>query len=721
MNRTAKVFCHFAINSISLSILSAGLPVAQAATEEPELVVTATPEPPRGSRLAAGQTASATKTATPLVEIPQSVSVITRQQMEDQNVRSLNEALRYTPGVAAEQWGGVTAFDQFTIRGFNYSDTGYSDTFQDGLRNTNGLLFGTQQVDPFLLEQIDVLRGPASVLYGLANPGGVIALTSKLPTQQTIRRVEVEGGSNNYGRVGLDFGGALSDDGRVLYRMVATGHLSDGMQRHTKQKGYALAPSVTFNPDDSNSLTLYSRFQYDPNLGAITSLPMEGTLRSNPNGRLAHDAYPGEPRHNTFKRKQSTVGYSYTHSFSDDWSTELKGRYFGETSNYDAVIFGGLQEDMRTINRQTAVSDEHYNTLNFDNQLHGRFDTGDVGHQLLAGVNVDHMRGNADYGSGSVTPLDIYAPRYGEAQFGPTFPWMDNRSKSTQTGVYLQDQLSWQQWRATLGVRHDRSKIINKDYLYGQNYTQRDHATTGRVGINYLFNNGISPYLTWAQSFQPVAGLSRDQKPFDPSRGKLYEAGVKYQPPGTTTLLTAAVYHLTQTKSLTADPEVAGLQVQGGKVRSRGIELEARGALTDQFSVIASYTLQDVEYRKDTPEREGKRPPRVPRTFGSLWVDWQAPDASPVSGLGAAVGGRFSGGTKGGTMEHQVDTGGYGLVDASVRYELGKLDPSLRSGKVQLTAQNLFDRKYVAGCYASDTGCFWGAERSVIAKFIWDF
>ncbi|WP_337024060.1 MULTISPECIES: TonB-dependent siderophore receptor [unclassified Pantoea] len=710
-----------AVTGLSLSLLTLALQSAWAQQNNPTLTVTAQSQESHGSKLSAKESSSATKTDTPLVETPQSVSVITRQQMDDQNARSLNEALRYTPGVAAEQWGGVTAFDQFTIRGFNYSDTGYSDVFQDGLRNTNGLLFGVQQVDPFLLEQVDVMRGPASVIYGLSNPGGVIALTSKLPTRETIRHVEVEGGTDNYGRVGLDFGGALNDSGSVLYRLVATGHLADGMQQGTKLKGYAVAPSITFNPDDNNSLTLYSRFQYDPNLGAITSLPAYGTVFSNPNGKLPLDAYPGEPNHNTFSRKQSTVGYSYTHSFSEDWSTVLKGRYFGETSNYDAVVMSGLNDDMHTISRNTAVSDEHYNTLNFDNQIHGFFDTGSVSHELLTGVSVDHMRGHANYGSGSVSSLDIYHPTYGVAEYGPTAWWQDSRVSSTQTGVYLQDQISWQQWRTTLGIRHDWSKIINKDFLYGQNYEQHDQATTGRIGLNYLFNNGISPYFTWSQSFQPVAGLSRDQQPFKPSRGELYEFGVKYQPPGTSTLLSAAIYNLTQDKSLSSDPVDTAFQTQGGKIRARGLELEARGALTDQFSLIGSYTLQQVKYTQDTQGREGKTPLRVPRTFGALWLDWQAPAGTPVEGLGMAVGGRFSGGTKGGTMDNQFNTGGYGLMDASVRYELGKLDPSLRGGKVQLTAQNLLDRKVVAGCYSTDTGCFWGAGRQVIAKFSWDF
>lgn len=727
MNRfnTTLTGCkHLCATAAGLSVSLGYLPaMAAAEPAEDRLTVVAEAEGAgdAGEGLFANRSRTATKSETPLLETPQSISVITRRQLDDQNVRSLNEALRYTPGVGAEQWGGVTALDQFTLRGFNYGDTGYSDIFQDGLRNTNGLLFGVQQVDPFLLERIEVLRGPASVLYGLANPGGIVALSSKLPVRQRVRHLELEGGTGHYGRAGIDLGGEVNDSGSVLYRLVATGHTANGMARDTKSKGYAIAPSIIFEPDAQNRLTLYSRFQYDPDLGVITSLPAEGTLLSNPNGKLPRDAYPGEPNHNLFRRKQASGGYEFQHAFSEDWSTTLKGRYFGETSNYDAVVLGSLNDDKRTISRSTAVSDEHYNALNFDNQLHGFFDTGEFSHEILTGIAVDHTRGHATYGSGSVTPLDIYNPQYGNAVYGPTLAYQNSRVSATQTGLYLQDQLSWRKWRATLGVRHDWSRIVNEDRLFGQNYTQSDKATTFRAGVNYLFNNGIAPYLTYAQSFQPVSGLSSEQHPFEPSRGELYELGIKYQPPGSQSLFTAAVYHLTQDKSLSTDPNNPSFQTQGGKVRSRGLELEARGALSEQLSLIGSYTLQNVEYVQGSDDRVGKTPLRVPRSFGSLWVDWQAPAGSSAEGLGAGLGGRFSDGTKGGTLNDPFPTGGYGVMDAMVRYQLDRISPSLRGGKIQLTAQNLLNRKYVAGCYSRETGCFYGAGQAVIAKLSWDF
>lgn len=493
-----------------LSILAAG----QVKADDTINVVANTTE---NTGLVATSSKSATKTNTPLLETPQSVSVITRQQMDTQNIRSLNEALRYTPGVAAEQWGGVTAFDQFSIRGFNYGSTGFNDQFLDGLRMTNGLVYGYQQVDPFLLEDISVVRGPASVLYGLASPGGIIAMDSKLPTPQSIHHVEIEAGNNQYQRGSFDLGGKANDDGTILYRIVGTATQRDGQERGTEMRRWALAPSITFQPDFYNKLTLYARVQDDPKMGAQTSLPVAGTVQFNPYGKFPTDAYPGEPDHNTFSRKQAAVGYSLDHFFNDDWSVTLNGRYSEETSKYDAVIFSGLESDYRTIDRSVAASDEHFNTINLDNQLHGKFATGGIDHQLLLGMSWDRFAGHANYASGSVSSLDIYNPVYGQATYGPLIDYQNTRVMNTQTGVYAQDQLSYQQWRATLGVRHDWSSIRTTDYLYSNNnFKQRDDATTLRAGLNYLFENGIAPYFTWAQSFQPTNQLDSSGKPFDP-------------------------------------------------------------------------------------------------------------------------------------------------------------------------------------------------------------
>lgn len=678
------------------------------------------PEGP-GEGILAKRSRTATKTDAAIIDTPQSISVITREQMDKQNARTVNEALRYTPGVAAEQWGGITAYDQLTIRGFNYTSTGIADTFLDGLRLSNGIVFGSQQVDPFLLERVEVLRGPASVLYGLASPGGVVALSSKLPVDQQIRLIELEGGTGSYGRASIDLGGRIDPEGTLLYRFAGTAYTRNEIFGETKTDRIAVAPSLTWRPDDATSLTLSARYQKEPHDGTLASLPAYGTLFPNPNGWLPIDTYPGEPDFNTAVREQTTLGYQFDHKFNDSWSISSRARYAHVDMDIARVILAGLQPDMRTIDRTAEYSKERFDSFAIDNALNGRFETGIVDHNFLLGLNYEYFDGRGDYGVGFAPPLDIYDPVYGSPiSPTPAMMYMDNEVTSHQAGVYLQDQLSFGNWRASLGVRHDWSSIDTVDHLWGASFDQDDQATTVRAGLLYRFDNGVAPYFTYAQSFQPLNQVSASGEPFKPTRGELYEIGVKYQPDGWDGMLSAAVFNLTQDNTLTSDPNNPAISVQAGEVRSRGIELEARARLTDQFSFIGAFTWQDVEYTKDNSGWVGKTPLRVPSHFASAWLAWEAPEGT-FSGLGAGVGVRYNGGTYGGTMASQFQTGNYTLVDAMVSYDFGKKNPQMEGVRLQVNATNLLNERYVAGCYSVSTGCFYGAGRTVTAKLSYQF
>jgi iron complex outermembrane receptor protein len=677
------------------------------------------PEGP-GEGIVAHSTRTATKTNTLLIDAPQSISVVTREQMDRQNVHSINEALRYTPGVATEQWGGVTAYDQLTIRGFNYGDTGVSDTFLDGLRLNNGLLYAIPQFDPFLVERVEVLRGPASVLYGLANPGGIVALSSKLPVDREIRLIELEGGNRRYGRASLDVGGRLNPEGTLLYRFAATAYTRDGLSSGTTTDRFALAPSMTWRPSAQTSLTLNATYTKDPHVGSIQSLPAVGTVFPNPHGWLPINAFSGEPNYNTFRRETATIGYKFDHAFNDSWSISSRGRYMDVASSFAQVMLAGLQPDNRTINRGTAVSQEQFRTFDTDTSLNGRFDTGPIRHDMLVGLGTEYFRGRADYGQGYASPLDIYNPVYGIATITPPFMYMDNGVRSDKLGTYLQDTMSLGRWRVTLGLRHDWSNISTTDHLWGGSFKQHDQATTFRGGALYRFDNGIAPYFTYAQSFQPMNQLSATGEPFKPTRGELYEAGIKYQPAVWPGMLSAAVFNLTQDNTLTADPNNPVLSIQAGQIRSRGIELEARLKLTEQFSFIGAYTWQDVRYTRDNSGLVGKTPLRVPNHIASAWLSWDAPQGT-FFGLGAGVGIRYNGGTYGGTMAQQFQTASFTLVDAMLSYDFGKQNAAMEGVRLQLNAQNLLNERYVAGCYSISVGCFYGAGRTVTAKLSYRF
>lgn len=662
-------------------------------------------------------TRSATRTDEPIGEIPLSVSVVTREQMDAQNVHSINQAFRYAPGIATELSGGSTAFDHLTIRGLT-GESGSSDSFLDGLRQTEGPFYGAQQVDPFLLERMEVLRGPASVLYGMALPGGVLALTSKLPRDESIRLAVLEGGSRGNRRASFDIGGRADQDGVWLYRIAGTAWNSDGLADGAPVRRRAVAPSFTWQPSAATRLTLYARYQDDPALGNYGTIPAEGSVLSNPHGRLPAYLNLGEPGYNTFSRRQRVTGYHFDQRLNDSWSISSSGRYSDIDAHRAVVTTGMLQADQRTVNRSTSVSDTAYHVLILDNQLRGRVVTGAARHELLAGVSWERTGARGNYAGGMAPPLDMYRPVYGAA-IGAPMVYTDNRVHSVNTGLYFQDQVALGNWHTTGGVRYDHSTIGTDDMLgRGGSFKQYDHAVTSRIGTLYRFNNGVAPYATYAQSFRPTNELSASGTPFKPSRGELFETGLKYQPENGDVLLTAALFQLTQDNLLRYDPANQPFKLQGGELRSRGLELEARAKLGRQWSVIAAYTWQHVQYTKGDPDNIGKTPSRVPERFGGVWLAWDAP-----SGLGAALGVRHNGGSWVGdaTLEN-YRTPAFTLLDAQVHYDFGRQSAALKGARMQLNVSNLTGKRYVASCYDPGWGgCFAGQERQVNLTFAYQW
>ncbi|MBN9559330.1 MAG: TonB-dependent siderophore receptor [Alphaproteobacteria bacterium] len=711
----------------SLGSASAQTPASNPSTTDSPAIMTLPPvdvggraESPTGPGVGYVATTSrtATKTDTPILETPQSISTVTRAQMDAQNARSVNEALRYTSGVAAEQRGGTSRYDQLTIRGFNSSTAG-PDQYLDGLKLLNGTYYATQQIDPFLLERIEVLKGPASVLYGQGNPGGILALSSKLPVDERIRDVQIEGGSLGYIRGTVDFGGRLNEDGTLLYRFAGTAFSSGAQDRHTTMERIAIAPAITWQPTGDTTLTITGRYQHDPQAGSYEPVPAIGSVLFNPLGMLNMDFYAGDTAYERYNRTQAAIGYMLEHRFNDNWKFRSAGRYTNVGSLYNAVYGTSLDPDFRTLNRATAASEEHFDTVTLDNSVLGKFNTGPLAHELLIGIGWQNLRDDFDYASGAAPTLDIFAPVYGQAIPHPV-PFFGSGVTSQDLGIYVQDQVSIGGFRLMVGGRYDWASIDTRNHFSpADSFDQSDRAFTFRAGLLYLFDNGIAPYFTYAQSFQPLNQLSATGSPFKPTRGELFEVGVKYQPTGFNSFMSVALYNLTQDNVLTSDPDHFGFSVQAGQIRSRGIELEAHASLTDQINLVAAYTYQDVTYTKDLSGRTGKRPTEIPNQFASVWGEWTAPEGS-FAGLGGGLGVRFVG-TTNGDLTVPLITQPYTLVDAQIHYDLGRAIPSLEGARLQVTAQNLLDERYVATCYSYEFGCTFGVGRSVIARLAYQW
>ncbi|MBE7211589.1 MAG: TonB-dependent siderophore receptor, partial [Gluconacetobacter diazotrophicus] len=493
----------------------ADAPTGTGTANAPELVSVT------GDRLARWvpkDSSAATKTDQPLITTPESVSVVTRAQMDEQNARTLGEALRYTAGVASEADRGYsTRYDLVSIRGFQSN----GDQYLDGLRLFGGAYYAVQKIDPFLLDGYQVLKGPPSVLYGQSSPGGIIALTPKAPTAARVRDAEIEGGTFGYVRGTADLGGRIDENGHWLFRLPVTGTTSGSQDRNTHTDTVAAMPSLSWLPTDRDTLTVTGLVQWDPRGGDYDTAPIQGTILPNPNGRFENDYYPGDNKFETFDQTQAAIGYRYEHRFNPDWSFRSLGRYANVGEQYRQVYGTGiLDADLRTDQRYTAASKEHFDTITLEQQLLGHVDTGPVRHALLFGVNWQNLRDHYNFYGGTAPSIDAFAPNNDQPIPAPTLS-LDRGVSTNQEGLFAQDEMVLGRLHGQVGVREDWSEIATRDVLSPATGTdQGDRAFTWRAGILYAFPQGVSPYFNYARSFQPTNQTDFFGTPFKPTRGE---------------------------------------------------------------------------------------------------------------------------------------------------------------------------------------------------------
>ncbi|CAI2492099.1 ferrichrome porin FhuA [Serratia liquefaciens] len=661
---------------------------------------------------AAKHSATGTKTDTPIEKTPQSVSVVTREEMDMRQPDTVKGALAYTPGVMVGNRGASTAYDAVNIRGFSSVGT---NMYLDGLKLQDDN-YSIYQIDPYFLERAEVLRGPSSVLYGKSNPGGVVALVSKRPTTETLREVQFKMGTDNLFQTGFDFGGALDDDGIYSYRLTGLARDEDQQQVGEKSKRYAIAPSFSWRPDDRTSLTFLSSFQDDPSVGFYGWLPKEGTVQNGINGKLPTSFNDGEPGYNNISRKQQMVGYAFEHGFDDVWTLRQNLRYSKMDVDYRSIYGQGISAtNPAELTRGVMNSKEHLSSFAVDTQAQAKFATAAVDHTLLMGVDYMRMRNDVVYQYGSASSLNVVAPQYGNQSYTIT-GGASQVNRQEQTGLYVQDQAEWNNWVLTMGGRYDWSDTNSTNRLK-QNLVskQKDNEFTGRAGLNYVFENGIAPYVSYSESFEPTSGTDFSGNTFAASKGKQYEAGVKFAPKDRPITASIAIYQLTKTNNKVADPDHVFASIQGGEIRSRGVELEGKAALTANVNLLGSYTYTDAEYTKDTTQ-QGNTPAAIPKHMASVWADYTFHETA-LSGLTLGSGVRYVGSSYG-DEANTFKVKDYTVVDAAIKYDLARFN--LPGSSIGINVNNLFDKEYVSSCFAT-YGCYWGAERQVVATATFRF
>ncbi|CAI3791202.1 Ferrichrome outer membrane transporter/phage receptor [Pseudomonas sp. MM221] len=663
----------------------------------------------------------ATKTSMPLVETSQSVSVVTRQQMDDQGSQTVAQAMRYTPGVLTNPYGATHRYDYVAMRGFN--DGSVDNIYVDGLKSMgdNGT-YSTMQVDPYFLERIDILKGPSSVLYGRSSPGGLVALTTKKPLFTPYHQVQATVGTQGQRGMGFDFSGPVDDDKRIAYRLTGLADASDTQFDHNKEERYTIAPAISVDFTEDTSLTLQAYLQHDPSGGYHGGNPADGMLHKRNDLRLSDHFFEGEPGIDNYERTQQSFSYQFEHRFNDVFTARQNFRYQDSDVSMDQVYSAGWADaNSNILNRAYTGGDERLHSYIIDNMLQAEFFTGAAKHTLLLGADYQRRKADVAWRYGTVDPLDAGNPQYGN---GNLQVLGENRyqRRLQQTGVYLQDLVELDQWRFSLGLRQDWVKVAEENRDSDTKVSDQRSKFTTRAGVLYLFENGIAPYVSYSESFNPNTVSDQESRPLAPTEGTQWEAGIKYQPPGSDNLFTASVFRIEQENLASKQPD-ENFYRPVGEVRSQGLELEAHVQLTDSLKLLGGYTFTDIEYSRSMPsltssnlDNKGNSPTQAPKQMFSLWADYNF-HQGPLEGLRLGGGVRYVG-YSWVDAENSMKVPSYTLFDASLGYDLGKV--GLKGVDVRLNANNLTNESYITSC-ASLNYCYMGEERNVSATVSYQF
>lgn len=665
-----------------------------------EIVVTARNYVPGGSM-------TASKSDIPLIETPQSITVITRDQIDLLNFVDAQQAVRYTAGVSGENYGPDLRYDFVTVRGFTPRQ------FIDGLAAPVSTSIQSVGVDLYAFETFEVLKGPASVLYGSAPPGGIYNQMSRRANPDFGGELQVKYGSYNYKVVEGTITGAVA--GNLDARLTGLYLDRDAERLFVRANRTMIAPTATLHLGDRTKITALGYYQHDLVKGDTNGfLPALGTLLTNPLGQIGHRANFGEPDFNRFERDQWAVGWDVSHEFSDNLTFQSNTKW----SSYDEssrVIYGaGLQADNRTLNRYSFPYVEKVTSFATDNRISAKLETGSITHKVLAGVDYRSVDNKSAYGFAVASTIDIFNPVYNVgtlANPAATIPFSDILLK--QTGVYAQDQIGFGNLFILLGGRYDWADVDDRS---ASNADAKQSEFTWRVGANYVFDNGIAPYIGYATSFEPVLGTdSSTSKPFKPSSGRQIEGGVKFDARGIDGVKlfgTVSVFDIKQTNIVSTGTSIVPVfGTQSGEVEVYGAEFELVARIREQLSINASYSYNHSEITKnpDYLAAVGAQLVTTPKHKASIFVDYTLKRGT-FGGLGFGAGARYFGSSAGSLPGPFNATVIYGqeatLFDAIIHYDT----PGWR---LAVNGSNIFDKRYVARC-SNAAGCTYGAGAQVI-------
>lgn len=659
---------------------------------------------------------SATKSDTPILETARSVVIKDEEQNEKIGAKTLADTYSYTAGVHGNTFGYDTRGDWIRVRGFDAIN--YQDSLQSLFGNYN-----STRPEIYTVEQVEILKGPASVLYGKGSPGGIVNIVSKLPKEEAENEIVFSVGNNRYRQIAADFSGPIGSSDKWFYRLVGVTRDTETQVDFVEEGVDVLAPSITFKPSEDTSVSLSVNYNGLETDTASQFLPIQGTLLPAPNGEsISSSFYAGEPEFNKYEGSSKSITLIADHSFNDVWSVQATARKTESNIDYQqawttlgfgAWVYnadGSLYED-GTVPRSFFQSFAETEQSAIDVRVRGEFSTGPVDHDFIVGAHYqtvtiddivsygyglgyDFATGGPDTTLGDTFWLNLFDPVYGNIPSQELFDAIavDSESKTVDVGLYLSDQISFNNLKINGGLRFDDVSNDNGTTI------QDDDAISASIGALYEFDNGFSPYVSYAESFQPVVGTDANTgNPLKPQEGEQIEVGLKYNFANNPGYITLSYFDIEQSNLLAA-AAVGSTQIGASTVN--GWELEAKYKF-DKFFVDG--TLSQI----DTETEAGFQFESVPHDQASLWLGY----APKKLGFSAGVGARYIGASFDGI--DTIETPSATLLDAMVAYDT-------KDWQFRLNARNLADKKYQATCLARGD-CFTGERQSIVGTASYKF
>jgi iron complex outermembrane recepter protein len=684
-------------------VTSPGTPDPEAADDTVQIVVTG-----EQNDYVVPDASVGTRTDTPILEVPQAIQVVPESVLEDQNAVTLNDALRNVSGVQPSFASERSPTTAVVIRGFNVDNL-----LLNGLRDTT---FGDLGVDTANIERVEILKGPASVLYGLGDLGGTVNVVTEQPLSDPFYELEYTLGSFGLNRPAIDLTGPLNESETLLYRLNAAVEFGDSFVEFEEIDSRPfIAPVLTWQIDDDTTFTVEANYFRNNTTADAPALPAVGTVIDNPNGEIPLDINLGEPDLVEIEEQVTRVGYRFEHQFNDNWAirNEFNGAFFRELTN--TVVFPlGLQPDQRTLLRALVDVDTDRDSYTLNNSVVGTFRTGSIDHQLLLGIELARETVTDRFVANLIDPIDIFDPVYSPDSVGDVVLSQDLFTRTDSIGFYAQDQISLtDDLTLVLGGRFDIAGVTTEDAIAGTDEFQQDEAFSPRVGLVYQPVDDVSLYASYTRSFTPQAGQTFAGEAFEPERGTQYEVGVKANLLDDRLFATLAFFNLTRTNVLTTDPDNTLFQIQTGEQRSRGIELDVQGEILPGWNIIASYAFTDAEITEDEVFDEGNALFNVPRHSASLWTVYELQRGS-LQGLGFGLGVFFVGDREG-DLNNTFELPSYARTDALVYYQRDRF-------RAQINVQNLFDIDFFeASRSGNDLEIVAGEPLTVLGTVSWQF